>query len=510
MNKFIRPLAYLTAFLAIAGIAGIAIARNDDGKKDTYQVTAYFEKAIGLFPNSDVDILGVPVGKVQTVEPVGDRVKVVMNVDRQYKVPSDATAQIVPISVISDRYVELAPAYQGGPKLEDGAVLDVDRTQIPAELDDVFKQLKKLLEAIEPGEAGEPGALGDLIVELNETLRDRESDLQGTLINAARLTRTLAGAEEDVTGILINIDDLFQQLSTRAGKFGTLNRNLALVLATLVESRTDLEGTIKNLGDLSTEVASLVQDHHRTLAEDLKIAVKITKTVLKNQDTVEQSLEWLPVVAQAASQAYHGGAIDSVDVRDNSNAKLECEILDTIPDLLDPVKDLLKEICKEETGEPDSGPGEEDVDLPVPTEPLPEIEVDPRKVKIDCSEGVRRVKKQLRRVRTLGLPVDVKDELLEPLEKRLRRLARECKKLGEQIKDPDKIIEDILDKLPDVGDLPDIEDPPVDVDDLFGSAAAAGSAPAPAPAAQEEEDEGFGDKIGGFFGGILSLVGVDR
>ena len=510
MNKFIRPLAFLTAFLAIAAIAGIAISRQDDGKKDTYQVTAYFEKAIGLFANSDVNILGVPVGKVEKVEPVGDRVKVVMNVDRKYKVPADATAQIVPISVISDRYVELAPAYQGGPTLENGAVLDVDRTAIPAELDDVFKQLKKLLEAIEPGKAGEPGALGDLIVELNETLRDRESDLQGTLINAAQLTGTLAGAEEDVTGILVNIDDLFQQLSTRSGKFGTLNRNLALVLATLVESRGDLEGTIKNLGDLSTEVASLVEDHHRTLAEDLKIAVKITKTVLKNQDTVEQSLEWLPVVALAARQAYHGGAIDSVDVRDNSNAKLECEILEEIPDLLDPVKELLEEICQEETGEPDATPGEE-IGIPVPTEPAPEISVDPRKVKIDCSEGVKRVKKQLRRVERFGLPGDVKDELLDPLEKRLRKIAKECRKLGEQIKDPDRIIEDILDKLPDVGDIPDIEDPPADVDDLFGSAAAAAPAPAPAaPAGEDEDDDGFGDKVGSFFGGILSLVGVDR
>ena len=54
------------------------------------------------------------------------------------------------------------------------------------------KQLKKLLDAIEPGKEGEPGALGDLIVQLNRTLRNRERDLQGTLITGAELTGTLS------------------------------------------------------------------------------------------------------------------------------------------------------------------------------------------------------------------------------------------------------------------------------------------------------------------------------
>ena len=102
-NKMIRPLAYLTALVMIA--ASVMLFWPEDKKDDTYQVTAYFEKAIGLFPNSDVNILGVPVGKVQEVEPEGKRVKVTMEVSKEYKVPADAQAQIVPISVISDRFV---------------------------------------------------------------------------------------------------------------------------------------------------------------------------------------------------------------------------------------------------------------------------------------------------------------------------------------------------------------------------------------------------------------------
>src|SRR5688500_17323176 len=200
MSRYIKPLAVAVVVLLVLGGAALAFVRSGD---ETYTVTAYFTKAIGLFENSDVNILGVPVGKVTNVQPDGTRVKVVMEIPTEHKVPTDAFAQIVPISVISDRYVQLHPVYESGDDyLRDGAVLDVDQTQIPAELDDVFRQLKKLLEAIEPGKKGEPGVLGELIVQLNETLKGREQDLKGTLINASALTGTLADANDDLSELL--------------------------------------------------------------------------------------------------------------------------------------------------------------------------------------------------------------------------------------------------------------------------------------------------------------------
>src|SRR5919106_7097105 len=146
MTKFIKPIATIVAALLVVGGGAYALM---SGKEETYEVKAYFEKAIGLFPNSDITILGVAVGKVTKVDPQGERVEVTMKIPEKHKIPADATAQIVPISVISDRYIEFAPVYESGPTLEDGDEVPIENTQIPAELDDVFKQLKKLLDAIE-------------------------------------------------------------------------------------------------------------------------------------------------------------------------------------------------------------------------------------------------------------------------------------------------------------------------------------------------------------------------
>jgi virulence factor Mce-like protein len=481
MNKVMKPLSSLLAFVLVAAAVGLYLSRD---KGDTYKVTAYFEKAIGLFPNSDVTILGVEVGKVKEVEPVGRRVRVEMNIKSEHKIPADAFAQIVPISVISDRYIQFEPVWESGPALEDGAVLDVEDTQIPAELDDVFKQLKKLLDAIEPGEEGEPGALGDLIVQLDETLADREDELQGTLIHSADLTRTLSRAQDDLSGLLVNLDTLFRRLATRAGSLGTLNQNFALVMEALQESRFDLEDTVAALADMTIEVGDLVRVHREGLGEDLALATRITSTVLKNRKSVEESLQWLPVVAIGLKNAHHGGQVDASDVRDNATAKFDCGDFDDFPA---PIGDVLKEICEEGTPE-----------APAPAPQVTDSEPEPEP--LDCDKGVHKVRRQIRRIAKIGVPRELKDGVIDPLRKQLRRLKKKCKLLGETLADPKQTLDKVLEKLLDeLGDIPELVDPVEDLEDLTGNAAGAGG---PLPT-DEHEDSG----LFGWMGGFLNFMG---
>jgi len=482
MARYIRPLGILVAVLLVAGGGGLALRGGNEG---TYEVTAYFEKAIGLFPNSDVDILGVPVGKVTSVEPVGDRVKVEMRISDRYKVPGDAFAQIVPISVIADRFVQLHPPYESGAFLEDGAVLDTDQTQIPAELDDVFKQLKKLLEAIEPGEEGEPGALGSLIVALNEALADREKDLKGTIVNTSALTGALADAQDDLSGLLINLDDLFQKLATRSGSIASLNRNFALVMGALAASREDLEGTLVNLADMTNEVARVVKTHRSRLGQDLRLASNVLSKIVENRGSVEESLSWLPVVGIGITNAYHGGQNKDIDVRDNQS-RLECALLDELPN--GPVKDALRELCQMHTGEPET-PRADEQDGPA-VSPVEEL-----RRAIDCREAVRKAKRQLRRLKKIELPGGVEEELVEPMERKLRRLARECKGVRKLLDD-----DDVLDDLTE-----DIGEPPLldtgDTLDLTGTAAG------PAGAVPATDPPGVMDRLRSWSGGFFDFLG---
>ena len=64
-------------------------------------------------------------------------------------------------SLVSDRYIQLAPAYTGtGPTLPDGANIPLNRTAAPAELDDIYSALNQLSVALGPAGANKPGANG--------------------------------------------------------------------------------------------------------------------------------------------------------------------------------------------------------------------------------------------------------------------------------------------------------------------------------------------------------------
>ena len=91
---------------------------------DTKTLTAHFPRTISIYEGSDVRVLGVPVGTVDTVTPSGTDVVVTMHYDADVQVPDDAKAAIVAPSIVGDRFVQLTPVYTGGDVLADGATLD--------------------------------------------------------------------------------------------------------------------------------------------------------------------------------------------------------------------------------------------------------------------------------------------------------------------------------------------------------------------------------------------------
>lgn len=492
MSRFIRPLS--TAIVVLLLGAGVGLYYNANRGPDTYEVTAYFTKTIGLYPNSDVDVLGVPIGKVVDITPIGSRVKVVMEIDKSYKVPADASAQIVPPSLISDRYVQFVPAYEGGPALADGAVLQTDRTQIPAELDDVYQQLKKLLDTVKPGRPGAPGPLGTLVKQLNLALHDREGQLRSTLVSASDLTRTLAGARGHLSGLLVNLDHLFTKLATRAGEIGSLNSNFANVLTALHESRDDVRGTLEHLAGVTGEVGDLVRRQGNQLGSDLGLASRVLSKVLKRRASVSESLSWLPVVAIGLANAYHGGPNHDVDVRDGNNQRLECTILDVVPP--GPAKDLLEQLCKQAGGPGPTPP-------PLPT-PLPSLTAAPPPslptLPFNCHKAIKKVRKQIHRLKKVGLPPPIKKQVLKPLAKNVKKIEKKCQTLEQTIKNPGGLLDKIKKAVGGIPDLPANQVPDV-LGGLRGNALGSGAVPT------ETDSPSFTDHVSSFFGNVLGFLG---
>lgn len=294
----IRRLAAIVLIVAVLGGGLVAYASDRNGT-GSYRITADVEQAPNLFAGARVMVRGVEVGRIEDVEPRPEGVRVRLVIESRVKVPADATLSVVPITVISDRYVQLFPAYSSGAAMQDGDHIPLEDTRIPAELDDVLTQLRGLLAALEPRPGEDRGPVAELIEGLDEAVSGRSEALEGTLAKSASVLETLANSESDITGLIQNLDTLFVSLANRSSEIGLLNERLQLVFEALQGDRDELEGTIENLAFLADEAALLLSESGDDLGESFGRLDRVLTTVLRRQGDVLRSAQWTNVIAQA-------------------------------------------------------------------------------------------------------------------------------------------------------------------------------------------------------------------
>jgi len=291
-----------------------------------YRVTAFFTKSIGLYPNSDVRILGIKVGTIDTVVPEGDRVKVSMSIDDTYKVPADAKAVILAPSLVSDRYVQFAPVYNGGPTMKDGAVVGLDRTAVPVELDQVYSALDTLGTALGPNGANKNGALDDLIGTGAANLKGNGEQLNQTLAGFSQAVRTLADNRDGLFDSLDNLQTFTTALATVDTQVGQFNSNLSAVAQQLADERTELAKAINLLTTALGQVATFVQNNTTLLQTNVDKLADVTLTLAQQRQALATVMDDAPAALSNLSHAYNPDT-GTLDTRDNSSAFLSPEVL---------------------------------------------------------------------------------------------------------------------------------------------------------------------------------------
>jgi virulence factor Mce-like protein len=290
----VRRVAALTVLVALVG-AGCAALRGGSEPR-TYK--ARFSRAIQLFPGGSVRVLGVDVGEVQDVRNVPGAVEVTLLVDDpDVQLPADVQAVIVPVSLLGERYIQLLPAYQGGPVLEEGATIPLERTAVPAEPDELLRSLQDYLGAIDPE------AVSEFVANAAAVLKDTGDDLNNLIHHGARVIGTLSSKRDDLAEIIVQFERLSQALSTRQEGIARVIRSYNDVIGTLTDNRAAVEGTITGLNDAAVELASLLLEHEAPLHEDIQSLARTGRTLARNAETLADTGHWAERLFKAASRA---------------------------------------------------------------------------------------------------------------------------------------------------------------------------------------------------------------
>jgi phospholipid/cholesterol/gamma-HCH transport system substrate-binding protein len=222
LRKLLVPL--VVAALVVAALVTFVFNRGDQKT-----LTADFPRTVSLYEGSDVRVLGVPVGKVDSVTPSGTQVIVKMHYDPNVQIPANAKAVIVSPSIVGDRFVQLTPAYTGGQVLANGATLNENRTAVPLELDQIYSSLDDLTTALGPNGANQKGALTDLLNTTAANFGGQGAKFHRAIQNFSKLSGTLADNKDNLFGSVRELEGFVHTLARNDHTVRSYNQSLAQV-----------------------------------------------------------------------------------------------------------------------------------------------------------------------------------------------------------------------------------------------------------------------------------------
>jgi virulence factor Mce-like protein len=289
-NRLTLGLAVVLAVVLAGGVATV-IGQTFLRPKT---ITADFTTATAIYPGDEIRIAGVKVGTIDSIEPDGTQARMTLRVDRNIPVPTDAKAVIVAQNLVSARYVQLAPAYESGPVMTDGAEIPLERTAVPVEWDEVKDQLMRLATELGPDKGMSSGSVGRFIDSAANALGGNGEKLHQTLAQLSGVGRILASGSGDVVGTIKNLQTFVAALRDSNEQIVQFQDGLATLTSVVDGSRSDLDAALTNLSEVVGDTKRFIADTRDKTAEQIQRLANVTQNLVEHRVDLENVLHTAP------------------------------------------------------------------------------------------------------------------------------------------------------------------------------------------------------------------------
>ncbi|MGO3328130.1 MCE family protein [Gordonia sp. (in: high G+C Gram-positive bacteria)] len=294
-------------------------------------VTAYFDDVSGLYEGNDVAVLGMPIGRILSVDPQGTRVKVEMTVDDDVAIPEDVTAAIVNTSIVTTRHVELTPAYTGGPKLGDDGV--IKHTKAPVEIGTLFDSIDRLVVNLSGDKPGE-GPIADL-VDITSGVADGNGErLRDALEALAKAGKTGADNGDAIVDIIKSLSTLTTTLTDNYPKMMQFSSSMTQVSqmlgdqsAGLVSTLGDLNRTLQNTSEFLANNAGTISSSTGRLSAVIGNLSDYSRQVVEAVDIAPLLFQNLSNSISAEQGAWRASVLLDKSLLDNELTTTVCEAI---------------------------------------------------------------------------------------------------------------------------------------------------------------------------------------
>ena len=258
-NPILTGLAVAAGMLVIIAVITVSGLPGGPGIhfpwEHTFTVKAQLSDADALAPKAGVQIAGVKIGEVHTVDLEADHAVVTMDLYPQYSdIHSDARVLLRPHGLFGPKYIELVPGTSAAPLLHDGDTIPGTQAVLPVDLDQILHELQ----------APERQQLKTAIVEFGKAAAGRGSDFNQLVAAGNTLSQVLDSPLRTLDKVTDNLSDFFVKNESFNASFAQAP------LDKLVEASNV---TLAAFAKTSSELGDLVE-HANTSLTELDTALK--------------------------------------------------------------------------------------------------------------------------------------------------------------------------------------------------------------------------------------------
>lgn len=299
-----RPATLIAMILvAVGALSGCSLipASWTVAADQAIEISAYFPNTAGLYTSNDVAVLGMPVGQITKIEQQGSRVKVTFTVDKDVPIPADAQAAIVNTSIVTTRHIELTPAYTGGPKLADGAVMRKEGLS-PVSAGDLFDAVDKLVTSLS-GDAPGKGPVADLMDITTGITEGNGQRLQEAIDQLGSASQIVSGNGDGLVDIIKSVQTLTAALVANYPKMKAFSSSINDVSEMLGRQSPGLVATLGDLNQALLNTSEFLRNNSGTISASSARLAALAENLSDFSRQVVETIDLGPLLFQNLSNS---------------------------------------------------------------------------------------------------------------------------------------------------------------------------------------------------------------
>ena len=298
MNRTARVVGALAVIIALVGVTVVSIRASYGAFNSAYPLVGSFDRAAyGFGPNTEVDYLGIDVGKVTHIKLRPDhRVDAFLRVNSGFKVPEGTIARVHNRSLFGDPYIDLVfPVAPSGRFLAKGAHIDV--TSVDADTGDLIRNATPLLEHINGQD------LLTLVNEIDVASRGEGDKVAQSIKDGAQLTALYA----DTIDAQLRALDSFTAFQVAVTPTAPELNNLAALgnqsLPTLNAAEADFQTALQTVGPFADKLANIIAQERPNIDQLLNRGDNVVRLLAMREPQIEQVVSGLALYLQKFAQS---------------------------------------------------------------------------------------------------------------------------------------------------------------------------------------------------------------